>query len=63
MVEHFLNGNSVIHLRREHSLDEVLRRLADDVPQWRLHLEILRVSRYRCQRQRVGGWSRAAKHH
>lgn len=46
VVEDLLNGDSVIHVRREHSLYEILGWLADGVPQWRFHLQISRVSRH-----------------
>lgn len=40
VVEDLLDGDSMIHVGREHSLYKVFRRLANGIPEWCLHLQI-----------------------
>lgn len=40
VVENLLNSDPVIHVSGEHPLYEIFRRLADGIPEWRLHLQI-----------------------
>lgn len=40
VVENLLDGDPMIYVGREHSLYEVFRRLANGIPEWRLHLRI-----------------------
>lgn len=44
VVQHFLYGNPMIYIRCEHSLYEILRWFTNIVPQWCLHLQVLRLS-------------------
>lgn len=44
VIQHFLYGNPMIYIRCEHSLYEILGRFTNIVPQWCLHLQVLRLS-------------------
>lgn len=55
VVENLLDGDPMIYVGREHSLYEVFRRLANGIPEWRLHLRIQlnrNYSRSVCARMR-----------
>lgn len=44
VIQHFLYGNPMIYIGCEHSLYEILGRFTNIVPQWCLHLQVLRLS-------------------